>query len=108
MVSIPKERNPVLVLVFTLITFGIYGIYWTYQVFKQVLDEDESPLLWLLGMLVPILNFVILWKFCHKVESYSNEEHSGILLFILYLVLAPAAIIVIQMDLNKGLRDREG
>jgi len=103
-IKLPKERNPVLVLVFTLITFGIYGIYWLYQVFKQVLDEDESPILWLLGMLVPILNFVILWKMCQKVEDYSGGEHDGILLFILYLVFAPAAIILIQMDLNKGLK----
>jgi len=104
----PQERSPVMVLILGIITLGIYLIYWLYQAFKQVLeDSDSSPVLWLIGMLVPLLNVVILWKFSMTVEEYSGGETDGILIFILYLVFAPAAIYIIQRDLNTGLEKRQ-
>lgn len=101
-----KERSPLRVLIYTFISFGIYGIYWLYQVFQQVLEgKDSSPVLWFLGMLVPVVNIVILWKFTQEVDNYSGGEHEGILLFVLYIVFAPAAIYLIQSDLNAGLNN---
>ena len=99
-----KKRSPVRVLIYSIITFGLYAVYWIYQAFKQVLeDKDSSHVLWFLGMIVPLLNIVILWKFTQEVEEYSGGEHDGILLFVLYLVFAPAALYLIQQDLNAGL-----
>jgi len=106
--EMPQERSPVMVLILGIITLGIYLIYWLYQAFKQVLeDSDSSPVLWLIGMLVPLLNVVIIWKFSMTVEEYSGGETDGILIFILYLVFAPAAIYIIQRDLNTGLEKRQ-
>lgn len=105
----PQERSPLKVLLFGFVTFGIYLIYWLYQAFKQVLeDSDSSAGLWLIGMVVPLVNVIIIWKFSMKVEEYSGGETDGILIFILYLVFAPAAIYVIQRDLNVGLEKRQG
>ena len=104
----PDKRNPVTVLILSLITFGIYTIFWLYKVFDQVLDEEQSPILWLLGMLVPVLNIVLLWKMSMKVEEFSGGEHGGVLIFILYLVFAPAAIYLIQSDLNAGIEKMGG
>jgi hypothetical protein len=33
-----KIRNPVLVVLFTVITIGIYGIYWWYQINREMVD----------------------------------------------------------------------
>ena len=38
--STAKIRNPVLVAVFSLITLGIYALYWWYQVNREMVDYD--------------------------------------------------------------------
>ena len=37
-----KIRNPVLVVVFTVITLGIYGLYWWYQINREMVDLGRS------------------------------------------------------------------
>lgn len=37
-----KIRNPVLVAVFTLITLGIYGLYWWFQVNREMVDYGRA------------------------------------------------------------------
>jgi len=37
-----KIRNPVLVAIFTLITIGIYGIYWWYQINRERVDYGRA------------------------------------------------------------------
>lgn len=40
--STAKVRNPVWVAIFTLITLGIYGLYWWYQVNREMVDYGRA------------------------------------------------------------------
>ncbi len=100
-----RERNPVLVIVFTLVTFVIYGLYWYYDVnsqFKSVLEDGSHPGLRTLALFVPLVNIVSLYK-----TSVSNEEatdgHDWLLTLLALLVLLPIGQFVIQRDINEAL-----
>jgi len=100
-----KYRNPVLVIVFSIITLGIYGIYWlvsTTNELRKVTSSAPNP--WfLLLVLVPLVNiFVVLWyywQYSVAIGEISNFE--SWLLFILWLLVSPAAMVIAQIELNK-------
>lgn len=99
----PEKRSPVKAVVFTIITLGIYGIYWFYKTSKYLINytkKDSSPGVWLIGFLIPFVNIVIIWKYSHLLEEATKGKREGILIFVLWLVLFPAAIYVIQKDIN--------
>ena len=100
-----KERSPVLAAVLGVVTFGIYYLYWYYDVsqqFKEKLNDDSHPGLRTLAVFVPLVNLVSLYKF-----SKSSEEATGgqqwLLIFLAYLVFAPAAVFVVQSDINDAI-----
>ena len=100
-----KYRNPVLVIVFSIITAGIYSIYWlvsTTNELRRLTSTAPNP--WsLLLLLVPLVNiFVSLWyywKYSAAIGEISNFE--SWLLFILWLLVSPAAMVIAQIELNK-------
>jgi cytochrome bd-type quinol oxidase subunit 2 len=100
-----KYRNPVLVIVFTIITFGIYGIYWlvsTTNELRRLTSTAPDP--WaLLLLLIPFLNLIVMiwyyWKYSAAVEEISGVE--TIILFLLWIFFSPAAVIITQLELNK-------
>ena len=100
-----KYRNPVLVIVFSIITLGIYSIYWlvsTTNELRKVTSSAPNP--WfLLLVLVPLVNiFVVLWyywQYSVAIGEISNFEPW--LLFILWLLVSPAAMVIAQIELNK-------
>jgi len=100
-----KYRNPVLVIVFSIITLGIYSIYWlvsTTNELRKVTSSAPNP--WfLLLVLVPLVNiFVVLWyywQYSVAIGEISNFE--SWLLFILWLLVSPAAMVIAQIELNK-------
>ncbi|MCJ7478626.1 MAG: DUF4234 domain-containing protein [Candidatus Nanohaloarchaeota archaeon QJJ-7] len=97
-----EQRNPILVVLFTLITLGVYGIYWFYMTSQELIEEtgqDSSAVLWLIGLLIPLVNFLVIWKYTAAVENASGE-HSGPLLFVLWVVFMPAAQYLVQSDIN--------
>jgi hypothetical protein len=99
-----KRRDPLFVIFFTIITLGIYGIYWFYKTSKELIEytkRDSSALLWTLGLFIPIVNVVIAWKYAHTLEKATKGKRSGILIFLLWLVFFPAAQYVVQSDINK-------
>jgi hypothetical protein len=99
-----RERNPVLAVILSLVTFGIYFIYWFYDTnsqFKRELEDGSHPGLRTLGLFVPFVNFVALYKHstsCHE----STDGHDWLLVFLAYLVFAPIAVFVVQKDINDA------
>jgi ACR3 family arsenite efflux pump ArsB len=97
-----EQRSFGKMVLFFIITFGFYGLYWLYSVFNQYaegLDMDINPTIWTIGLFIPIYNILVLWKFCNASEAVVDDQ-SGVVLFILYLVFAPAAVYLIQGGIN--------
>ena len=100
-----KYRNPVLIIVFSIITVGIYSIYWlvsTTNELRRLTSTAPNP--WsLLLLFVPLVNIFVVfwyyWKYSAAVGEISNFE--SWLLFILWLIVSPAAMVVAQIELNK-------
>ena len=100
-----KRRNVIMVPILFIITFGIYGLYWFYQTADEMIrhnkQENENPLVWLILALIPIVNLFAIWKHTQAVEQMSEKKVSGVVLFLLWLIFSPAALIWTQSELNK-------
>jgi len=100
-----KYRNPVLVIVFSIITLGIYSIYWlvsTTNELRKVTSSAPNP--WfLLLVLVPLVNiFVALWYYWQYSAAIGEiSDFEPVLLFILWLIISPVAMVIAQIQLNK-------
>lgn len=100
-----KRRNPFLVFLFSLITFGIYGIYWLYSTTKELKGNTKSaPEPWMVFlMLVPVVNIVVAillyWKYCKAINELTG--FSNIALFVLWIFVGPVGMILSQIELNK-------
>lgn len=96
-----KQRSPALVIVLTLITFGIYGLVWTVST-KEELNSSgaEIPTAWLL--IVPIANIFWLWKYAQGVETVTKQ--SAPTAFLLMFLLGPwfgIGYAIMQSNYNK-------
>ena len=96
-----KERNIILVYIFTLITGCIYGIYWMVSTKNEMNNEfgAEIPTAW--WLIVPIGNIWWLYKyaegFAMKVKK-DNNVALWVILFILVTIVAPGFV---QSELNS-------
>lgn len=95
-----KKRNPVWVVIFSIITLGIYLIYW----FVQTKEEMKSlganiPSAWLI--IVPIGNAYLLYKYCDGFSEYVKKDKLGIVWFLVFLIFFPVLPVIIQVELNK-------
>lgn len=98
-----QKRSFGKMILFFVVTFGIYGLYWMHQVHKQFasgLDADFDPRRRTLGLFVPIYNLVVIWKFCQLSESVVDDQ-DGAILFILWVLVAPVAVYLIQDGINS-------
>jgi uncharacterized membrane protein len=100
-----KYRNPVLVILFSIITLGIYGIYWlvsTTNELRRLTSVAPDPLALFL-LLIPVLNIFVwiwyFWKYSSAVEAVSGVQ--AIVLFLFWVVFSPISIIITQVELNK-------
>ena len=96
-----KKRNPILVLIFWFVTIGIYGIYWLYSTKKEMNELGAGiPTFWLI--IIPLVNIYWLYKYSMGTAKVAKKEDSmGLIYFILWIVFAPASIILTQIELNK-------
>ncbi len=95
-----SRRSVLAVIGFSIITFGIYGIYWT-VVSKSEMNRlgASIPTAWLI--LIPIVNIWWLWKFCEGVEHVTRGAMSTAVAFILFWLLGVLGMGIIQSSFNK-------
>lgn len=100
-----KKRNMIGQVFLTIITLGIYSIYWFYQVSVELKgitnDENASPALWTVLLFVPFGCIYSFYKFSEIYEKVSNGQMNLWLLFVLYMVFAPAVWFIVQTELNR-------
>ncbi len=124
--SFVKVRSPVWAVVWTVLSLGIYGAYWWYQVNRELRDLGrvaqrpdlgDSPgtslLAVTLGALVIVPPFVSLYKGCQRVQAAQElagiEERdrlNGWIAMVLVVVgfafvFIPIVIAFVQSELNK-------
>ena len=104
-----KRRNPAVVILLSIITLGIYGIYWVVSTTKELRRNTNSapnPKLLLL-FFIPGVNliifFVYYWKYSQAINELTGFSAGG--LFVLWFFIAPVAMIVSQLQLNKKVDD---
>jgi len=96
-----KERNIVLVYLFSIITFGIYGIYWIVSTKGEMNSElgAEIPTAWLL--IIPIANIYWAYKYCEAFATKVKKDDNTILWFLLYILVGIVMPAIVQSELNK-------
>ncbi len=96
-----KNRSVASVVVFSLITFGIYLIFWLRNNRREMVALGaDIPTTWL--MIVPIANIYYMWKWCGGVEKVTNGKQTQTIAFILLYVLNIIGVAIIQDSLNKA------
>jgi uncharacterized membrane protein YjgN (DUF898 family) len=116
-----KIRHPLGVIGLTIITLGIYGIFWWYFINREMADLGrakgvpelgDSPGLSVvaitLGALIIIPPFVSYWRTCKRVETAQNRvlgsnNFSPLLAFLLIFIplLGFVSTYLIQSNLNQ-------
>jgi hypothetical protein len=116
--SIAKIRHPLGVVGLSLITLGIYAIFWWYFINREMRDlgrargvnlgenPTNSVLAVTLGALIIVPAIVTLWTTSARVESAQeavgmDRRLSGPVLFILLLLIGPVGLWYAQHELNK-------
>jgi hypothetical protein len=96
------NRSPVAVLLLPIITLGIYSLVWLVKTKREMneLVTPKVPTTWL--MIVPIANFVYLWKFSAAVTQVTKGAAGQGTAFALMLLLGPIGQAVVQSWLNKA------
>ena len=88
-----------MVILLSMFTFGIYGLYWYVSTKTEMNEEGANiPTAWLL--IIPLANIFWLWKYCEGAATVTGKM-SAIGLFLLEIIFAPAAIWIIQSGLNE-------
>ena len=111
-------RGPLWVGVLSLLTFGLYSIYWVFQTSKHLRDYGRAhdrdlgqrPGMTLLAMtagwLVIVPPFIAMYRQARRIQQAQNlagtEPQNGWLALLLYLVVPPAFFAYEQLELNKA------
>jgi len=95
-----KYRNIFLVYFFTLITFGIYLLYWMVSTKNEINSKGASiPTAWLI--IIPIANLFWIYKYCEGFATKIKKDDNAILWFILYVLIGIVMPAIVQSELNK-------
>lgn len=88
------------IIIFSIITFGIYALVWTVKT-KNELNSlgGQIPTAWLL--IVPFANLYFAYKYAEAFSLFVKKDNTPILWFLLYLVISPVFMILVQIELNK-------
>jgi Domain of unknown function (DUF4234) len=80
------QRSPLSVFVLSIITLGIYSIFWFVKTRREMVARGaDVPTSWLL--IVPIVNIYWVWKWCEGVDSVTSGKMSQAMAFILVFAL---------------------
>lgn len=95
-----KRRNPALVIIFSIITAGIYFLYWAVKTKEEIkLLGASIPTMWLI--IVPIGNVYFLYKYCDGFAEYVKKDKFGPVWFLVALTIFPVFPVIVQIELNK-------
>ena len=94
------RRSPIVVLILPLVTFGIYALVW-YVMTKREMNRlgARVPTAWLI--IIPIINFYWMWKYCEGVEHVTKGRMGAAVAFLLLFFLSVIGMAIIQSSFNS-------
>ncbi len=95
-----QHRDPIMVILLSIITLGIYSLFW-YVTTKNEMNAKgaQIPTAWLI--IIPFVNIWWYWKFCEGVELVTNKGMGVTVAFLLLWLLGTIGEAIIQNELNK-------
>lgn len=94
------KRSVAMVIVLSIITFGIYAIVWLVKTKNEMNSQGANiPTGWLL--IVPIVSIWWMWKYSGGVEHVTRGKTSQVIAFVLMFVLGVIGMAIIQDAFNK-------
>jgi Domain of unknown function (DUF4234) len=116
--STAKVRNPFGVLGLSIITIGVYYLFWWYYINREMRDlghakgvdlgqnPTNSVLAVFPGALIIVPGIVTMWTTSGRIEGAQeavgmDRRASGPIIFILLLLIGPVGIWYAQSELNK-------
>jgi hypothetical protein len=124
--AVGKVRNPLGVIGLTLITLGIYGIFWYYYTQKELAEfgrannteelgtnPGNSVLAITLGAFIIVPPFVSIYNACKRLNAAERltGQPQGMepgLLFLLWIFISPIGLYLYQSTMNKVLEAQAG
>ncbi|HEX2689391.1 MAG TPA: DUF4234 domain-containing protein [Kofleriaceae bacterium] len=94
------KRSVVAVILLTLITFGIYHLYWFVKTKDEMVEQGANiPTGWLL--IVPIASIYWMWKWSEGVELVTRGKMSAGVSFLLIFLLPLIGTAILQSTFNN-------
>lgn len=97
-----RDRSLAIQVLLSIVTLGLYIIYWWHITHKQLdagTSADVNPTWRTIGLFIPIYGIIVVWRDSHDAEPVTGKD--GVLIFILFIVFAPAAWYLIQSGINE-------
>ena len=95
-----KQRDPIMVLVYTFLTCGLYMLYWLYETSKELTELGaELPTIWFI--FIPFVNYYYLYIYLQEWHRIVKYEQDLMMVLILGIVFSPIVVYWVQEELNK-------
>jgi len=95
-----KKRSAGGVVVLSIITLGIYAIYWMVATKGEMNSQGANiPTAWLI--IVPIANIWWTWKYAEGVDHVTSGKLSAGVAFLLLWLLSLIGMAIVQSAFNK-------
>jgi hypothetical protein len=96
-----KRVDPILLVFLSIITFGIYALVWYVSTKHQANALGAKiPTCWLI--ILPIIDFYWMWKFCEGIEYVTNKKVEGVISFLAIMFLSVIGMAIVQNGINNA------
>lgn len=96
-----KHRSVAAVIILSLVTCGIYTLFWMYFT-KEEMNAQGAKIPTFLLAFIPIVNIYWMWKYCEGVGYVTGESLSGPVAFLLLFLLGIIGVAIVQNSLNAA------
>ncbi|MFH1240165.1 MAG: carboxypeptidase regulatory-like domain-containing protein [Candidatus Diapherotrites archaeon] len=95
-----KYRNPILVILLTVVTLGIYGIYWMYKTKKEI-NSLGAKIPNIILLFIPLIQLFFIYKYADGYAKFVKKDNKTIIWLLLFIFLSPIAVFLFQSELNN-------
>lgn len=91
-----KSINWTRLLILSVVTFGVYLVYWFVLLKRMLVEKGEVdlPTSWLI--IVPLANLFLVWKVLQSIEKLSKGKLSSLTLMLISVIFAPAGVVIVH------------